>query len=235
MDLLCQSNPWKGNDCRREDCVLCETKEETGKGKGQCCSTRNVTYETWCGTCEDREKERMEKELEKEKGEQPQTVGRKKGEGSGVKLHKYVGETGRSVYERGKEHVKDRVKWDKGSHMLKHIVEEHEEEEEKEVKFRMKIVRTHRTAFERQIFESIRIQNERKNHNILNSRTEYNRCALPRLEVRIGDSKNRQRDKEREIEESKEAEVEKKIAERRKKRTDKGKIELEDKKGQKDD
>ena len=133
VDLLCQSNPWKGNDCRREDCVLCETKEETGKGKGQCCSTRNVTYETWCGTCEDREKERIEKELEKEKGgeergvkKQPQTVGRKKGEGSGVKLHKYVGETGRSVYERGKEHVKDRVKWDKGSHMLKHIVEEHE-------------------------------------------------------------------------------------------------------------
>ena len=27
--------------------------------------------------------------------------------------------------ERGKEHAKDREKWDKGSHMLKHIVLEH--------------------------------------------------------------------------------------------------------------
>ena len=77
VDLLCQSNPWKGKNCMRGDCVLCETKEETGKGKRQCCSSRNVTYETWSGTCEDRERERIEKEAEGEENgdnEKDQTV-----------------------------------------------------------------------------------------------------------------------------------------------------------------
>ena len=68
-----------------------------------------------------------------------------------MRLHKYIGETGRSVYERGSEHNRDRVKWEKGSHMLKHIVMEHEGEDESEIKFRMRIVRTHRSSFERQI------------------------------------------------------------------------------------
>ena len=226
VDILCQSNPWKGNNCLREDCILCETKEETGKGRRQCCSSRNVTYETWCGTCEDREKERIEKESKEERKDE---IVKNKGENSGVKLHKYVGETGRSVYERGKEHKKDRIKWDKGSHMLKHIVEEHEEEDDTEIKFRMRIIRNHRSAFERQIFESIRIQNERRNHNILNSRTEYNRCALPRLEVRVGERKTKQRDKEKEIEEEKEAEIEKKIVKRKKNHIEKGQLRVEDK------
>ena len=222
VDILCQSNPWKGNQCNREQCLLCDTKEETGKGKRQSCSTRNITYETWCGTCEDREKEKMEKERIEEENT---TVGEKERKRRSVttrkemRKHKYVGETGRSAYERGKEHQRDREKWDKGSHMLKHIVLAHEGEEETEIKFRMRIVKTHRSAFERQVFEGIRIQNERQIHDILNSKTEYNRCALPRLEVNIGNVKKTDRDKERKEEERKELEIEKKIEDMKKTRS----------------
>ena len=163
---------------------MCVTKEVTGKGKRQCCSSRNATYETWCGTCEDRDREKIEAEekgsvkgeeqeigvqgTEKEKNKGKTTIMERK---KTLRLHKYIGETGRSVYERGKEHSKDREKWEKGSHMLKHIVLEHEGEEESSIEFRMKIVRTHRSSFERQIYEGIRIQRERKEHDILNSKT----------------------------------------------------------------
>ena len=141
-----------------------------------------------------------------------------------VRKHKYVGETGRSVYERGREHQKDREKWDKGSHMLKHIVLAHEGEKETEIKFRMRIVKTHRSAFERQIFEGIRIQSERLIHDILNSKTEYNRCALPRMEVNVGNTKRTSRDIERSEEEQKETEIEKKIEELRNTRSTQSRI-----------
>ena len=112
----------------------------------------------------------------------------------GIKLFKYVGETGRSGYERNLEHTRDREKWKISSHMLKHIVEHHKGEDESKVEFRMKILKTHKSAFERQVFEGIRIQDERKK---LNSKSEFNRCALPRLEVRLGEKEKTELEKER--------------------------------------
>ena len=82
----------------------------------------------------------------------------------------------------------------------------------------MRVVRTHQSSFERQVYEGIRIQNERGKHDILNSKTEYNRCALPRLVVKVGDGKDKGKDKERREEEIKEAEIERKINEMMKNR-----------------
>ena len=44
-----------------------------------------------------------------------------------IKLYKYVGETSRSAYERGWEHLNDLSQLKKTSHMLKHIVATHEQ------------------------------------------------------------------------------------------------------------
>ena len=55
-----------------------------------------------------------------------------------------------------------------------------------EIKFGMRVRRYARSALERQILESVMIQEERKNHLIMNSRSEYNRCSLPRLTARLG-------------------------------------------------
>jgi hypothetical protein len=34
-NLLTKSNPWQGQDCGRQKCLLCHTKQKTGKNLGQ--------------------------------------------------------------------------------------------------------------------------------------------------------------------------------------------------------
>ena len=84
------------------------------------------------------------------------------------------------------EHLRDYTELKKESHMLKHYLDKHEEEEIENIKFGMRIIRKARSAFERQVSESVQIQIARKDNFILNSKSEYNRCALPRLTARIG-------------------------------------------------
>ena len=64
--------------------------------------------------------------------------------------------------------------------------------------FRMKILCYMRSAYERQIHESVLIQQNR-HHHILNSKSEYNRCKIPRLTVKMGDAESAEaKQKERE-------------------------------------
>ena len=72
--------------------------------------------------------------------------------------------------------------------MLRHLLAVHEEEEERwtEIKFGMRILKSTRSAFERQILESVLIQKARNQH-IMNNKCEYNRCALPRLTAKLGE------------------------------------------------
>ena len=100
-------------------------------------------------------------------------------------MYTYIGESSRSCYERGGEHIKDVEQLSSGSHILKHIIEKHEGKKPSEVQFRMKAVKFHMSAFERQIYESVRIQIIRQDHHLLNSKSEFNRCALPRLGSKI--------------------------------------------------
>ena len=102
-----------------------------------------------------------------------------------AKLHKYIGETSRSMYERGLEHQRDLAELKPESHMLKHFLEHHAEEELEKMKFGARIIKTARTAFNRQIGESVYIQENASKHFILNSKSEYNRCALPRLTTKL--------------------------------------------------
>ena len=50
----------------------------------------------------------------------------------------------------------------------------------------MKVIWYAKTSFERQIHESVEIQ-ENRHHHLLNSRSEFNRCALPRMMCKLGD------------------------------------------------
>ena len=70
--------------------------------------------------------------------------------------------------------------------MLRHLLDVNEEEEDRwrEIKFGMRILKSTRSAFERQILESVLIQKAREN-NIMNNKAEYNRCALPKLTVKL--------------------------------------------------
>ena len=73
--------------------------------------------------------------------------------------------------------------------MLKHILTDYPGEQIKNAKFGIKIIKTFRTSFERQIYHSVAIQQAREQHHILNSRSEYNRCSLLRLSTQLGEAK----------------------------------------------
>ena len=98
-----------------------------------------------------------------------------------IKIVKYIGETSRSASERAEEHKKDLKNLDAGSHFLKHIIKTHMSDPEN-VEFRIKILSSHFTAFNRQITEAVRI-NRSKGPYLLNSKAEYNRSGLPILKT----------------------------------------------------
>ena len=97
-----------------------------------CEESQNKDIEDRCGE----DKEKLEEERKK------------------TRRHIYIGETARSCFERLKEHQSDMRQLKVNSHMLRHIVEKHEGQNYEEVEFGVRIVRTARTSFERQITES---------------------------------------------------------------------------------
>ena len=112
-----------------------------------------------------------------------------------IKIHKYIGETNRSAFERGWEHQNDYENLSTKSHMLKHAVETHPHEDPKQIQFGMKVVRFTKSSFERQILESVEIQSNRQ-HHLLNSRSEFNRCAVPRMMCKLGDKSFKKNEQE---------------------------------------
>ena len=210
VDLITRSNPWQGLDCQRENCLLCFTKSQTEKLKSQECTKRNIVYETRCRTCEDNEKLRIE-ELEIDEKSKLEEIKK-------LKIFKYIGETSRSAFERGWEYVNDMATLNKRSHMLKHVIMNHPEDDMADVKFGMKVLKFCQTSFERQVLEAVTIQKERKTHHLLNSRTEYNRSSLPRLSTQMGEQAYKEYNKELEDEKKSEDYVEMKIRELRKQR-----------------
>ena len=99
----------------------------------------------------------------------------------------YIGETSRSAYERGVEHFKDLEYKRPKSHMLKHCVIYHPDLDPKNVEFRMKILSSHGTAFERQIREAVLI-NHYSGVRSMNSKLEYNRCSIPTMLMKTGNN-----------------------------------------------
>ena len=80
-----------------------------------------------------------------------------------------------------------------------------------DIKFGMEVVKYTQTSFDRQVRESVLIQEERNHHSLLNSRTEYNRCSLPRLCTQIGESEYKKHGDELESEKKLEERIEAKI------------------------
>ena len=87
-------------------------------------------------------------------------------------MSKYIGETARSPFERGFEHLSDVLNLSLKSHMLRHYVDSHMGEDFDSMKFHMKVIRYTRTSFERQILESDLIQKNR-GQNLHNSGVVY--------------------------------------------------------------
>ena len=86
-------------------------------------------YETWCETC------RKQAEDEQEDGSRNE-----------IKKYLYIGESTRSCYERGLEHVNDCEQLKPGSHMLKHVLDKHGGQQPGETEFRMRVLKYHKSA-----------------------------------------------------------------------------------------
>ena len=69
----------------------------------------------------------------------------------------YVGESSRSMYERSKEHQKDRDDNFEESHQVKHWLLDHPELREPP-KFKFKIISSFQDPLTRQLAESVRIE-----------------------------------------------------------------------------
>ena len=190
-DFLTRNNPWKGMDCGRPNCLLCNTKTITGKNLKQDCSKRNILYEIKCLTCEKRILEEIEASTDDD--EKREDLKRK------AKIPSYVGESSRSAYERGFEHLEKLTSLNSKSQLLRHIVDKHENEEIEKVQWGMKVIKYMRSAFERQIEEAVTIERKAKEGDILNSKCEYNQTTLPRLVTRIGDKESEMKEWEKEL------------------------------------
>ena len=154
--LLVRSNPWDNQKCQYKQCLVCSNPNNKKFG----CDKRNVTYKTYCLEC----KSKAEKNDADDKHEQLQT---------------YYGETHLSGRERGAGHIRDYQTKNDTSHMLKHASEAHPDDIEN-VKFGMTIIKQHFSSFSRQIHEAVLIFND---PFVLNSKSEYNMCQVPRLSV----------------------------------------------------
>ena len=149
------------SDCEREDCVTCSQEDEVRID----CRKRNILYESECTLCNTGEEKRGKKE-----------------ELSFLKAGKgiYVGESSRSIYERSKEHMSDREGLKEESHQVKHWLTDHQDLQAPP-RFRFKLVRKFNDPMSRQLAEAVRI--ELRGASILNSKSEYTRCRVPRLRI----------------------------------------------------
>ena len=89
----------------------------------------------------------------------------------------YVGETARSAYTRGKEHMESMERRDEKSALWRHCVEKHNAEQQE---FKMTVTGVYSNdAMLRQIVEGVRI-NKVPAEKLINSKKEWNYFNLPR-------------------------------------------------------
>ena len=152
-----------GTPCGREKCITC-TQE--GENKIPPCTKRNLMYENICLKCN------------------PNVVK----EGGKVTPPKtfpsiYIGETSRSIAERGKEHWRGYMEGKEDNHIWKHHVLHHGGEGHPN--FLIRPIQYFKSALTRQVAEAVRIGRLGEGV-VLNSKSEFNRCKLGRLT--LGDS-----------------------------------------------
>ena len=85
-DILHKADPWQGQDCKHEKCLLCLTKSRTDKNTTQDCSRRSLVYETWCMTCHETDLDAAKIEAGDDEKKLKMLIDK-------IKKHKYIGET----------------------------------------------------------------------------------------------------------------------------------------------
>ena len=151
----------ENKECGRDDCIPC-TQESKGEDLPPC-NKRSVLYENICIKCNPGVLEKK-KNKELTPPSHPPSI--------------YVGETSRSLFERGKEHWRDFTTNQEDSHIKKHHQIHHSGIGEPS--FHLRAVGFFKSALTRQIAEAVLIQRWGED-TILNSKAEFNRSKIGRL------------------------------------------------------
>ena len=101
-------------------------------------------------------------------------------------LFNYIGENSRSAKERGVEYFKDLEYCRTQSHVMRHP-----EVEPSEIDFRMEVISSHRSAFERQVKEAVMIERQNEEFS-MNSKLEYSRTVLPKIKMKFGNKSEKE-------------------------------------------
>ena len=135
------------------------------KSSSSKCKKRSVVYESRCVSCSS------------------------SGSGDGV----YVGETGRSLYERSLEHLDDAANKKISSHIFRHWAISHPDDQTQPI-FHFKVLKPHKSPLDRQLHEAVRIGS----HGLLNSRSEFRQNKVKRIAVCL--TAREQKDADRAVE-----------------------------------
>ena len=156
-NLVVKSNPFKTDECLNKRCPVCKSTSVTDPvDKDQfrvSCRTPGVVYEFVCQKC-----------LE-----------------SG-KISKYIGETGRPITVRGAEHVRDYKANKPWNPLAKHNLVSHPDENKK-VRFNLKINKVFKDPLTRQANEGVKIFRSSNQVSILNSKSEFNHPPTNRVTI----------------------------------------------------
>ena len=98
-------------------------------------------------------------------------------EEEGQKVY-YVGESGRTAFDRGAEHAQALRKVSPESPLVEHNLEVHPDSHSR---FRMEIIAVTKTNLLRQAMESVKIQVYSEKYHVLNRRGEWNQNLPPKL------------------------------------------------------
>ena len=109
-----------------------------------------------------------------------------------------MGESSRSLYERSREHVNDAEKFQEGSHIVKHWMEYHKDEDSRP-DFKFKVLESFKYCLSRQVTEAIWIHYA--GDELLNIKNEYNANHLSRVVVDEDNFTKKKRQRQEELKE----------------------------------
>ena len=166
---------------RRENQNMCRSTNECvihKSGDRGNCSTENIVYRGTCLTC-------------KEKGisSKPDSMGNiVKVENSPRGINSvYIGETSRTCFSRGKEHLESMRNPNRTSSrsnaFVRHREVYHEGDEESEVKFKFEVVKKFEKPLQRQVWEGVEIHSSGADI-LMNSKLDHYMPAVGRMVVR---------------------------------------------------
>ena len=155
VDTLSRKDPWAPHSCGRPLCMICNSSyvAKKDKHKAAACGRESVVYMMSCDKCAEAD----------------------------IKAH-YYGESARTGFIHGKEHLHGQKKVAEENPLAKHDIIHHGG---MPCSYSMRIVRKHKKALERQIHEATCIQSS-KADILLNSKNEWNGPRVPRISVEVG-------------------------------------------------